>query len=213
MDSPLVSYYKQARNYRKGRSGSIDLVVIHTAEAPRERGGRWVIDYFATTSRVASCHYGVGAYDVAQGVREADTAYAAPGSNHDGIQIELQAYASDAWKTPAAISQLRLCAALTRDICSRHHLPLVKLSPQDLRAGKQGICGHHDVSEAFKRSTHTDPGRNFPWPLFMGWLQDEEEPLSAKEVEEIRKFTKAAKLEVIKEIRAARDMILESLKK
>ena len=60
------------------------------------------------------------------------------------------------------------CAAETRAQALRWELPIVRLSVADLDAGRRGICGHFDVSQAWHQSDHWDPGPNFPWDDFMG---------------------------------------------
>lgn len=47
-------------------------------------------------------------------------------------------------------------------------LPIVKLSPADLRAGRRGWCSHDDVGKAWGQSDHTDPGPYFPWDYVIG---------------------------------------------
>jgi hypothetical protein len=42
-------------------------------------------------------------------------------------------------------------------------VPLVRLSPVDLLAGRRGWCAHVDVSEAWHESSHTDVGPGFPY--------------------------------------------------
>lgn len=37
----------------------------------------------------------------------------------------------------------------------------------DLKAGRRGICGHVDVTDAWHQSDHDDPGPWFPWDKFM----------------------------------------------
>lgn len=44
-------------------------------------------------------------------------------------------------------------------------IPLIRRGPQDVRAGKWGVCGHDDISKAFKESTHWDPGTGFPFDV------------------------------------------------
>ncbi|AYB69452.1 endolysin [Corynebacterium phage Juicebox] len=44
-------------------------------------------------------------------------------------------------------------------------IPLIRRGPQDVRAGKWGVCGHDDISKAFGESTHWDPGPNFPFDV------------------------------------------------
>ena len=42
-----------------------------------------------------------------------------------------------------------------------------RLRAADLVAGKRGITGHADVSAAFRKSDHWDPGPDFPWTRFL----------------------------------------------
>ena len=42
---------------------------------------------------------------------------------------------------------------------------LQRLTPTDLTGGLTGYCSHGDVSAAYKQTTHTDPGPNFPWDV------------------------------------------------
>jgi len=37
----------------------------------------------------------------------------------------------------------------------------------DLKAGRRGVCGHTDVTDAWHQSDHDDPGPWFPWDKFM----------------------------------------------
>jgi hypothetical protein len=55
-----------------------------------------------------------------------------------------------------------LSAELVGGVCSRHKIPVVWLQPADLVAGKRGITSHANVSKAFKRGSHWDPGDSFP---------------------------------------------------
>lgn len=45
--------------------------------------------------------------------------------------------------------------------------PLVKRSAANIRDGKWGVCGHADISAAWRESDHTDPGPGFPWDVVM----------------------------------------------
>ncbi|MDQ3577545.1 MAG: hypothetical protein M3443_08070, partial [Actinomycetota bacterium] len=51
--------------------------------------------------------------------------------------------------------------------CRARDIPLVKLSPADVKAGKAGVCGHIDWTLGMKDGSHTDPGGNFPWDHVM----------------------------------------------
>ena len=155
-------------NFRQGRRGRIRVLVIHTAESPESKGSAiGVARWLSRPTTRASAHYILDGRHFLQQVHERDTAWAAPGANHDGIQIEL---AGRARQTPAewadAESKLILdrCARLLALLGHQRGIPLVHLTPRDLKdTSRKGVVGHADVTAAFGRSTHTDPGPGFPW--------------------------------------------------
>ena len=57
--------------------------------------------------------------------------------------------------------------SLTAEVCARHRVPVRRLRAADLIAGRRGITGHADVSRAFGKSDHWDPGTGFPWQRFV----------------------------------------------
>jgi hypothetical protein len=125
---------------------------------------------WARRSAPVSWHLSIDADSYAQSVKYDDTAWAAPGANHDGIQYELAGYAEQSnaeWHDKYSLATLDNAAKLAARDCLRFEIPIVKLSSLDLQEGKAGICGHADVSHAFKKSTHTDPGKHFPWAEFI----------------------------------------------
>ncbi len=58
-------------------------------------------------------------------------------------------------------------AALVRTLCQLGGIPMVKLSPADVAAGKRGICGHWDITQGLHVGTHDDPGPAFDWSAFI----------------------------------------------
>lgn len=167
-DSPLASSFTQARNYYPGRRCPVRLVVVHTIEAPEtEDRAEWCAQYFAGASApVASAHYMVDPNSITQGVREAHTAWAAPGANADGIQIEQAGYAGQTasqWDDAPSKALLDRTARLIADLCVRHNLPIRHLTNDQLKAGERGVIGHRQASQVYRLSDHTDPGDNFPW--------------------------------------------------
>lgn len=168
----------QARNYNKAQRSELRLVVIHTMENPEKPGtaiqvARW---FASQAAPQASAHYCVDNLEVVQCVKDEDVAWAAPGANRDGIHIEHAGRASqdDAdWHDEYSQSMLRLSAELASELCERYEIPVVKLTVEEVRAGKlKGFCGHHDVSLAFKKSTHTDPGKSFPWDEYLAMVRE-----------------------------------------
>lgn len=169
-----------ARHYRKVPGGRvIDLVVLHTAEvAETLTSAEAVAGFFANPGnypsgkpRQVSAHYCVDADSIVQCVADHDVAFAAPGANGNGIQIELSGFArqtsvdwGDAFSTATLARAAGLVARILRENGIRcEYVDRVALK----RGGARGITTHDDVSKAFKQSTHTDPGKGFPMTAFV----------------------------------------------
>lgn len=151
-------------NHTGGRR--VDVVVIHTMEMD-EKGdtAESCAQWFAQTRAQVSAHYCVDSDSIVQCVKEEDVAWHAPGANHNGIGVEHAGRAAQTgrdWADPYSTAMLALSAELVGGICSRHKIPVTWLQPSDLVAGKRGITSHANVSKAFKRGTHWDPGDSFP---------------------------------------------------
>ena len=160
-------------NFTRGRARNVRVVVIHTVEAP-ERGTiaeDVARNWFATAAARSSAHYVVDNDSIVRCVDEANTAWAAPGANADGIQIEHAGYAAQnpgQWGDDYSRAMLDLSARLTADLCRRYAIPAVHLTPAQLAAGARGIIGHIDATNAYgPRGGHTDPGPSFPWDTYL----------------------------------------------
>jgi N-acetyl-anhydromuramyl-L-alanine amidase AmpD len=170
--SVMTIPFVQARNYTKGRSNNIDVIVIHTMEAPEKPNtAEAVANWFAgPTAPQASAHYCIDSNSVVQSVHDGDVAWHAPGCNHDGLGLEhagRAAQTKDDWNDDYSQRMLELSAQLVAEKCQEHHIPVVWLQAADLKAGKRGITGHKQVSDAFKRSDHHDPGTAFPVQAYL----------------------------------------------
>lgn len=168
--------FVQARHYTRGRKGRIDVIVIHTMESPEKPDtAESVAAWFAgPTAPQASAHYCIDSNSVVQCVRDRDTAWAAPPCNHNGLQFEHAARAAQTtrqWADPYSYRMLLLSAELAAEKCLEHKIPARWLSVADLKAGKRGITGHVEVSKAFKRSDHRDPGPYFPRKQYVRWVR------------------------------------------
>lgn len=165
---------------------AIDVVVVHTMEVAETAGvASAVANWFASQASQVSAHYCVDADTVIQCVREEDVAWHARGGNATSIGVELAGRASqgpDGWDDAYSLAVLWRAAELVDDICARRGIPVRRLRAAGLRRGRRGITGHADVSEAFGRSDHWDPGPHFPWPLFLDLVRlagtDRERPPS-----------------------------------
>ena len=151
----------------------IDFIVLHSMEAP-EKGttAESVARYFAAGTVKASAHFNVDADSIVQSVRENDIAYHAPPNTHS-IGVEHAGYARQTraqWLDAYGLAMLRRSAGLVRALAAKHDVPLVFLSPAQLRAGKRGITTHANVSKAWGLTSHTDPGKGFPIDHYMALL-------------------------------------------
>ena len=158
--------FVQARWYTRTDGRQIDLIVLHSMEAP-EKGdtAEAVAAYFARGTVKASAHYCIDANSIVQSVFDRDIAWAAPGANRDGLQMEHAGYARqtpEEWADPYSETMLRRSAALVARKCRRYNVPARIVYPAGLLVGRRGITTHAFVSQAFHRSDHTDPGPNFP---------------------------------------------------
>lgn len=162
-----------ARWFTRGRSSPVDVLVWHTGETlERSDSAEGMGRYFAglPSTRKASAHHGIDSDSTVGYVHETDVAYAAPGANHNGVQVELAGRAAQdaaGWRDDFSRAMLGRATRLGAEVTDRYKLPLVWLSPQQLRAGMRGHTSHWNVSLAFGKSTHTDPGVAFPHDLLI----------------------------------------------
>ena len=177
MNYPFVT----AKHFTVGRNGvKPRLIVIHTMETPENRGrAHQVAVWFSgANAPQASAHYGVDDAEIYQMVKETDTAWAVDDwdLNQASISVEHAGSASQTptqWTDTYSLSELALSARLTADIAHRNNIPVVKLTPADILAGKSGFCGHNDITIAKKiAGGHTDPGANFPWNAYLKQVSD-----------------------------------------
>ena len=90
----------QARNSTPANRTTIDLLVIHTMEAPEkpdtaENVARW---FAGSTAPQASAHYCIDDDSIVQCVHDKDVAWHAPGANHNGLGFEHAGFAAQAPK-------------------------------------------------------------------------------------------------------------------
>lgn len=179
--------FVQAVNYTPVSNRQIDLVVIHTMEHPEKPGtARAVADWFGSkVAPKASAHYCIDDAVTVQCVREQDVAWAAPGTNHNGVHLEHAGYAAQSttqWEDVYSRSVLDRSAVLCARICERYDLPVKYIDAEGLLRAERGITTHAQVSKAcvlaktrrnytspfFKaKTTHTDPGPNFPMESYL----------------------------------------------
>ncbi len=168
--------FRQAVSFTRGRTAPIRLIVIHSAECAETATAAEALQAWAAgpTAPKASWHYAVDSDSITQSVRDEDTAWHAPGVNECAIGVELAGRASqttEQWADPYSAAVLRRAAALFADLCRKHSIPVRFVDAAGLQRGEAGITTHAEVSRAFKRSTHTDPGRGFPLSDFLRMIE------------------------------------------
>lgn len=155
-----------ARYYTSGRTAPIDRIVIHTTEGSYQGAISWFRSPDNTYK--TSAHYVIRSADgaITQMVREGDTAHHARSYNARSIGIEHEAISAQGqrWFTDA---MYRSSAALVREICLRHNIPM----------DRAHIVGHNEVPG----NDHSDPGRHWDWDRFMVLVKEGSETPSQQQ--------------------------------
>lgn len=167
-----MSYpFVESPNFTPADSRAITVVVIHTMEiAERKHAAESCARWFATPTAEVSAHYCVDADAVIQCVHENDIAWHARGGNTNSVGIELAGFARQGpadWHDAYSRAVVERAARLASEVCARYGIPIRRIKAADLVAGRRGITSHADVSAAFKKSDHWDPGPSFPWTRFL----------------------------------------------
>ena len=179
LDSPhltAIPYVPGYSGHTSGPIGTVRRVVLHaTVSACKPGGDREVAAYFASSRSGGLAHYVVDPAEIIQCASESLATWGAP-PNAGEIHVEMcdpQSGSSSRWQDAAHVSMLALTAALVRDICTRHGLPLTAVDSAGLLAGHLGMCQHIDVSDAWHQTDHQDPqsGGPFDEGHFMSLVQ------------------------------------------
>lgn len=173
--------FVQAKNCGPARGlAPIKWIVIHTMQAPEKPyTARAVAHWFAgADAPQASAHYCIDAIETIACVREDTVAWGAPGANRFGVHLEHAGYAEqtpDEWNDDYSIACLARSAELAREIAERYEIPFVHCTPEMLKNGEKGFCGHLDVTVVFNAGKgHTDPGAWFPWGRYLALCRGSE---------------------------------------
>jgi len=173
---PRVAFI-QAKHFNEVRSRQINWLVLHSMESPEKPGtAEAVANWFASEKAPqASAHFCVDCDSIVQCVLEKNIAWCAPGANSAGIHIEHAGYArqtKEQWLDDYGQKMLKLSAGLAANICLRYSIPVAFVDAEGLKRGERGITTHAEVSKAFKKSTHWDPGPGFPMDEYLGMVRE-----------------------------------------
>lgn len=137
--------------YRAVKDRPKSLVVLHSTENPPRAGvamnvAKWMA---GPAGPQASYHYIVGPELTVHMVKEDNAAWAAPGTNHDGIQVSLTGRAMKTSWTGEGLPVVKRASKLVADICSRNDIEPRFLTAEDLlEEDRNGITTHAQVSKA-----------------------------------------------------------------
>jgi N-acetylmuramoyl-L-alanine amidase len=172
-----------ARLGRKFTPGRPTCIVIHSLEAPANRG---MVHSLATgwmQTAPVSIHAIAGPDEVIDMVPLDTVAYHCGGGNFTSLGLELTGYA--AWTFNQWISgdskqgaksgsfdALRNGARKVAEWCKALNIPMRWLTPSEVAAGARGLITHDTSRQAFGGTSHTDPGPGFPYAIFLRMVQD-----------------------------------------
>ena len=173
---------------RHGGTGNkpINRIVIHCtagAEPGVKGAARGIGRYFQTTDRAASGHYAADSRESVQCAWDSVVCYhAPPNGNSIGYELccSLANQGKGHWARGDHQSMLGIAAKDIAALCLAYGVPVTRLSGKQLRAGRRGICGHSDVRDAWRQTTHWDPGPHFPWRKFLRLVRREVAALTAE---------------------------------
>lgn len=159
--------------YKSSPRGSrpVRLVAIHTAEGSRTAAS--LGSYFWRADIQASSHVGIDASNTLQFVGYDRAAWTLRSGNPVSDNAELCAFADFTRAEWLSTGTVRGCvnpraildraAAWIRSRCLARGVPIRKIAPADVAAGRSGVIAHWDWTIGMHDGTHTDPGANFPW--------------------------------------------------
>lgn len=162
-------------------------LAVHTAE-----GVRTVPDlknFFNRADAQGSSHAGIDDHQIQEDgvdgwVPYDRAAWTLRNGNEESDNVELCGFSS--WSLAEWLkhrNMLSFTGLWLRRRSRATGVPLVKLSPADVRAGRSGVIGHVDYTKGTGDGTHWDPGPNFPWDVVMGiatGTEDDDMPTPAE---------------------------------
>jgi hypothetical protein len=158
---------KAAKGFTKGRGKSpVRLIAVHTAEGSTtvESLG----NYFAGTT-AGSSHAGIGqGGQYAEFVSYANTAWTDPPVNSVADTVEICGFAK--WTRDEWLAKKDMIETIAHWIawrCSVRGIPVRHITD----ASGSGVVGHRDINSTYHKSSHTDPGPNFPWDVVIARAQ------------------------------------------
>lgn len=158
------------------------VIGVHTTESAfdeigTDTGAEGVAGFQASTPRPSSYHRIVDRDSTVVDLPDEAVAFGigTGGLNSCGLHLSMAMRAAD-WSDPAkaraARPTLERAAAVAAEWCHAYAIPPVRLSFTQATAGRLGLIAHGDADP----TRRTDPGHDFPWPLFLQLIQARLQP-------------------------------------
>ncbi len=163
---PFIEAANWQRDVGPQTKRNIVLHSIECAEASTaaENTAKWFAGRLGVAPRT-SAHACVDDDSIVQCVPWERIAWHAPGCNKQGIGIEHAGWARqtpEQWRDDYSRRMLQRSAWLVARLCAQFQIPVVFVDAGGLVLGEAGITTHAEVTRAFGKSDHTDPGVAFP---------------------------------------------------
>lgn len=147
-------------------------ITLHDGEVGESRtAAEGIANFFRGGTRKASAHYACDCDSTVQMVDDNDIAWHVAGDNEHSIGIEQAGYASqtrDQWLDAYGLQMIVFqVAPLVARLSIAHDIPLVLLDEGAVKRNEKGVDTHAVVSRALRKSTHWDPGPNYPLDVLM----------------------------------------------
>lgn len=172
--APSPPYIPAAHNSGTGNKPIVRIVMHSTTGSSAAGSARKIADYFQKETARGSAHYVVDAAEEFQCVYDSVIAWHAPPNRHSlGVELcDNPSQDISRWDDADHRAVFARAATLVAQLCLAYNVPIRKLTVAQVRAGERGICGHVDVRDAFRETSHWDPGA-FPWTAFIAAVKAE----------------------------------------
>lgn len=147
-------------------------IVLHTSEGGEGVDSAEGLSRFmtqpATATNVASYNAVFDTDRILPAVEYGVVPYAAGGGNAQGLHGCFPGKANqtrDQWLDPVSRAMIQQAARWILDVSREFSIPLIRIDYTKVALLRAGITDHHEISLAFKKSTHTDVGDGFPWDV------------------------------------------------
>lgn len=165
---PKPTPYPATCSSGKRSMDKVNLIVLHSTEGDSINGA---IGTFAAEGAGGSTQIVAGEKGAVRILPDDVIPCGAPGANTQGLHIEMVGFAN--WSTSQWMTRQKTLACAARNVadwCAKYGIPARFVDAAALLQGASGITTHVEVSKAWKKSNHYDPGPSFPLSHFLSMV-------------------------------------------